>query len=161
MMNEENLKSNDFVETDDDDNENFLKLKKNVGYADPEWEMEWMEDVLMQYRGTGKRVVISNSNVIGSYAFANNETLEEIVFGPQVERILDDAFVNCVNLRSIKFERKGEAGIVYIGGAAFSGCEALEEIILPETLRSIGEAAFTGCRIFPNCKREDVEPYDL
>ena len=145
MMSDENLKAGDLADIDDDDNKNFLKLETNVGYADPAWEMEVMEEVLMQYRGTGKRVFIANSNVIGSYAFANNVALEEIVFGPQVEKILDNAFVNCINLRSIKFERKGKAGIVYIADAAFSGCEALKEIVLPETLRSIGSAAFTGC----------------
>lgn len=144
-MNDENLKADDLADIDDDDNENFLKLEANVGYADPAWEMEVMEEVLMQYRGTGKRVVIANSNVIGSYAFANNEALEEIVFGPQVEKILNNAFVNCINLRSIKFERKGKAGIVYIADAAFSGCERLRSFELPDTLRSIGSAAFTGC----------------
>lgn len=144
-MNDENLKADDLADIDDDDNENFLKLEANVGYADPAWEMEVMEEVLMQYRGTGKRVVIANSNVIGSYAFANNEALEEIVFGPQVEKILNNAFVNCINLRSIKFERKGRAGIVYIADAAFSGCERLRSFELPDTLRSIGSAAFTGC----------------
>ncbi len=144
-MNDETLNAGDLADIDDDDNENFLKLETNVGYADPAWEMEVMEEVLMQYRGTGKRVFISKANVIGSYAFANNVALEEIVFGPQVEKILDNAFVNCINLRSIKFEKKGKAGIIYIAGAAFSGCERLRSFDLPDTLKSIGSAAFTGC----------------
>ena len=71
-MNDETLKADDLADIDDDDNANFLKAVKNVGYADPKLEMEMMEEVLLQYRGTGKRVVISHSNVIGSYAFAND-----------------------------------------------------------------------------------------
>lgn len=143
-MNDETLKGvlSDF---DDDDNANFLKVVKNVGYADPALELEMMDEVLLQYQGTGKRVVISKSNVIGSYAFADNETLEEIVFGPQVRKISDNAFVNCINLRSIKFEKEGDRGILCIAAAAFSGCESLRTVDLPDTLKTIGEVAFTGC----------------
>ncbi len=142
-MKDENLKA--CAADIDDDNANFFKVVKNVGYADPELGMEMTEEVLMQYRGTEKRVAVSNANVVGSYAFADNETLEEIVFGPQVKKILDNAFVDCIRLRSVKFEKKEDAGIVYIADAAFSGCERLRTLDLPDTLKTIGAAAFTGC----------------
>ncbi len=121
--------------------EDAITFDANSGYS---FEEDY-ETILMYYRGDYKLFYIKDVDVIGSYAFANRKKLKEISIDCCVKQILDNAFVNCVNLKSVKFEKDEDMGVIYIGNAAFSGCEALEEIALPETLQSIGSAAFTGC----------------
>ena len=47
--------------------------------------------------------------------------------------------------------------IVWIGGGCFSGCKMLENINLPNTLKTIDEYAFKGCESLSFVKL----PYEL
>lgn len=59
-----------------------------------------------------------------------------------VTEIGDNAFTDCENLLSVRIPE----GIVKIGKSAFSYCRELTEISLPESLRSIGDSAFFACK---------------
>lgn len=59
--------------------------------------------------------------------------------------IAQDAFANS-NVTSVYFEEKDGAGVQSIGERAFSNCEKMEKVILPNTLTTIGKRIFSGCR---------------
>ena len=60
------------------------------------------------------------------------------------------AFEGCANLISVDFGK----GVEEIGGCAFCNCVALEEIYLPDSLKSFGTGYFNGSRVsaFYGCK---------
>lgn len=79
---------------------------------------------------------------IGSYALADNTTLERIIIPNSVKTIENGAFKGCKNLKTVEFSNKLET----IGNSAFSGCENLLFVELPEKVTSIGNSAFNGCK---------------
>ena len=68
-------------------------------------------------------------------------TLEEIVFGDQVDTIPNSICSDETNLYSITFG----ANTKVISDYAFSGCSGLTSIDLPSGLISMGTSAFDGC----------------
>ena len=93
-----------------------------------------------------KNVVIPNSidgyrvYEIGVNAFANNQNITDVTIPITVERICDNAFLNCVNLKNVKFLDAGnpsstgnvidecESAIEEIGDYVFKGCTSLESM---------------------------------
>lgn len=73
-----------------------------------------------------------NTKVIGSYAFAECESLSSINFG-NVEEIGEYAFRECTSLEKIELPET----IKSIDGKAFSGCSKLSEIIIPASVEKI------------------------
>ena len=65
-----------------------------------------------------------------------------------VTYIGDDAFQGCCNLRTIKFS----ANLETIDTGAFSGCNSLTEIILPEGLTTIEGAVMFSSGSFAECE---------
>lgn len=71
------------------------------------------------------------------------ETLETVVFGPNLTEIPNYFFSYCEALTSIDIPDN----ITKIGNSSFCNCINLSDIRLPNTLRYIGESAFEGCKI--------------
>lgn len=76
-------------------------------------------------------------------AYEYNENLEinnvEITGTFAIE---ERAFRKCKNLKNVIFN----GGLTIINSGAFSGCENIEEIILPNTVKKIGSRAFADCK---------------
>lgn len=89
---------------------------------------------------------------IGPNAF-EGATFETVAISKNIVSIGDSAFYNCKNLKSVTFVDVKETnenmtqgdGVVTIGANAFSGCEKLENIKLPDSVETIGESAFYAC----------------
>ena len=81
---------------------------------------------------------------IGRNAFNDNDDLETIVIPSSVTTIGDGAFYHCGKLRSVTFEG-ATPGLLTVGASAFSNCEYLTSINLPDSVTSIGGEAFCNC----------------
>ena len=89
---------------------------------------------------------------ISGDAFNSCSTLEEVTFpetlrqiedGSYADGVVKGAFTDCPALKAIHFpEASSLTGIGYL---AFFHCPALQEVILPEGLRTIGGSAFAYC----------------
>lgn len=78
---------------------------------------------------------------IGSCAFANCKTLQEVIFqGHDLETIGWGAFMNCENLRIISLPEC----LKNIETIAFANCKSFSSIEIPEQCR-VGEQAFMSC----------------
>ena len=77
--------------------------------------------------------------------FVGNEKLETAVI-TSGDNIVNYAFSGCENLRSVIIPE----GITKIGRNAFSNCKTLSEIVLPSSVTSIEEDAFYGCKSLAN-----------
>lgn len=101
---------------------------------------------------------------IGEEAFADCNTIAEIILSNSVTEINYNAFYNCSSLTKIALSENlksiGESafdacssltyivipdGVVSIGDFAFDSCEKLVEIIIPNSVKSIGASAFAFC----------------
>lgn len=78
---------------------------------------------------------------IDSYAFYNNDNMEEIVLSQSLRAIADHTFGHCSALKYVSVPE----GVVSIDSKAFAECTSLESVDLPESLRTIGESAFVFC----------------
>ncbi len=124
--------------------------------------------ILYSYKGNVKNVVVPEGvSIIEDAAFLGCESIETLELGYDVEEIGLYAFQNCVNLKSVKVNDalgvveagafKGcsslksldfsESTLATIGYEAFSGCKALSEVKLCETISDIGNYAFQGTSI--------------
>ena len=102
------------------------------------------DEVLIGYEG-GKdyRVIALPSTVksIGSEAFADNDTLEEIHTPDSLVEIGYRAFENCSKLTKVVLGSELER----IAMHSFTKCDSLEDIVLPKTLKSIASWSFDDC----------------
>ena len=71
-----------------------------------------------------------------------NIAVPEAYEGLPVVAIGDSAFSGCDKVQSVTLPES----ITSIGGFAFSGCESLKEINLPDGIKNIGEGAFKKCK---------------
>lgn len=80
-------------------------------------------------------------DIIDKYAFYNTKNLKKKVILPKKVRIIrDDAFAYS-GIQSIDLGSNIDA----IGYDAFLGCDDLEEVIMPSTVKLISEGAFDMC----------------
>ena len=96
----------------------------------------------VSYVGAAKDVVVPNfvNNTIPVERFegSNNEKITSLTLSPNVKSVggLSDiktlASVNLANVEKIESE-------------AFSGCSALNNVVIPASVKTIGESAFSGC----------------
>lgn len=88
---------------------------------------------------------------IGSCAFANCQTLQEVVFeGSGLETIGWGAFLNCTHLRNISLP----VLLKSIETIAFANCTSLPSALIPDRCR-VGDQAYASCQ---NLKMIDVAP---
>lgn len=92
----------------------------------------------------------STLETIGSSVFASMP-IESITLPSTIKKIGDNAFADCTSLSQVSFlvNVEGKGSLSEIGKSAFSGCIALEEIVLPKkgsgfTLE-IGDYCFQDC----------------
>ena len=86
-------------------------------------------------------------NVIDCISLKSNKpfkfsTIEKVVIGKEVLRI-PDYFLYCTNVKSVDIGEK----VSYIGQYAFSECDSLTEVKMPNSVESIGEACFMSSGI--------------
>ena len=127
--------------------------------AMPEFQVE--SGVLTGYVGNGGDVVIpADVTEIGSFAFHENNTINTLKIGYQVQMIGKYAFASCTNLTSVKicgvkaiadcafqFSRitrvEIEEGVETIGANAFGYLSPRgAEVVIPASVLSIGKDAF-------------------
>ena len=121
------------------------------------------DGVLLKYEGTDSVVVIPDGVVkIGKNAFYGNKTVTEVTMPNTVVSVGEDAFEECIKLKTVKFSEKLER----IESSAFKKCKALTEVVLPETLSYIGWGAFASCAKLKviTCPSENIQmdsnPFD-
>ena len=94
-------------------------------------------------------VIIPDSvDFLGEFAFGHCIKLEDIIMSSNLTRIEQYTFSNCINLRNVILPNRLES----IGPYAFYSCKSLQNIILPNSLKIIGEdngvdsgGVFSGC----------------
>ena len=131
-----------------------------TGWAQDTWPYNYTDENGVQYgtdedglfvsgyKGTGVDVVIPDTyegkNVIG---ITNNvfkeKNIESVAIANHVRWIYSSAFANCKQLSSVQF---GEA-LTYLDRCAFYGCEKLETITLPDSLRTVYDSTFIRKRL--------------
>ena len=88
-----------------------------------------------------RKVDITGLNSIGSCAFANNKSMQEVVFRDNsLQYIGWGAFYNCARLRSISLPME----LNEIGKIAFAKCQSLTTMDIPGKCR-VGDQAFASC----------------
>lgn len=98
---------------------------------------------LTKYTGGAKQVIIpaevDGFKVVGfGKIFGYNDNLEFVDIPCTVEKISDEAFYGCKNLKTVKL---GD-GIKIIGAYAFAYCSALNEIDIPSSVEVLERYAF-------------------
>jgi hypothetical protein len=106
------------------------------------------------YTGDGGPVVIPEAIDhlpvvnIEKYAFARRTSITSVVIPDTVTNIGEGAFTY-MDTHSRLTELKIGRRVVGIGRGAFSACDQLERIIIPESVTSIGAGAFVFCNKLP------------
>ena len=87
--------------------------------------------------------------------FQNNENIESVVIGSNVETIGYDAFLNCYNLKKVNIP----SSVTTIESYAFSGT-AIGSLFVPSTVTSLGYCAFSsysgGMVLYCECEEDNV-----
>ena len=108
--------------------------------------------VITRYKGAAVNCDIPEKlggntvTAIGEGAFSGKRFLRSVTIPDTVERIENEAFGNCLELKHISFGN----GLREIGWSAFYSDYALEEAILPDSLEKIGKQAFHFCHKLRN-----------
>lgn len=90
-------------------------------------------------------IVFPNSiEEIGEEAFAYS-AITEMVFPPSIKVLPKSVCANCKKLKTVII-----MGAVEIGEYAFSFCDAITRLVLPETVVNIKNAAFSCCHALDN-----------
>ena len=104
----------------------------------------------------GVYTVPDTITMIGESAFAGDETLKEIVIGPNVKAIGAGAFQYCTSLKKVTIAE----GVESIGSFAFYACSSLEEISLPSTVERLEPYTFYGCEALESLSLQHVRYID-
>ena len=80
---------------------------------------------------------------VESWAFDDVACIHTVILPASVRGIGEAAFAGCKGLVEIKFAEGG--GLYKIGANAFSRCEALRHVSIPEGTTEIHEGAFSNC----------------
>ena len=91
---------------------------------------------------------------ITEQAFHNCVNLKSIILPQSVTSIEEGAFNGCINLSSINIPNS----LKDIGNAAFQSCISLESMTIPESVISIGLYAFQNCDYLKTLKMLGTEP---
>jgi hypothetical protein len=89
--------------------------------------------------GMEKLNIPSTVQTIGSFAFAYNNRLREVMIPASVQKMGGGAFGGCTNLERVEIQH----GLKKIEWVCFSDCQNLNSINIPESVTSIEGGAFT------------------
>jgi hypothetical protein len=102
-----------------------------------------------------KNLVIYDSPNIKNGEFKDRKDVTHVTLPNNLERIGDEAFKNCTELRNINFPNcfpvispikvNFPPGLIEIGKEAFANCINIPNVRLPERLQIIGYGAFSNC----------------
>ncbi len=104
---------------------------------------------IKSYLGSSPNVVIPYEieggivTTIENAAFSENEDIQSVTFPSSINSIGDNAFFNCVNLRTVEFPAE-RTDSLNIGSSAFAYCSISGEIIINASHLEIGYCAFSG-----------------
>ncbi|MFW5780831.1 MAG: leucine-rich repeat protein, partial [Bacillota bacterium] len=87
----------------------------------------------------------SQLEVVGSYAFNNNNNIVQLSLPNNLKRINSYAFKGLSNMTNIIFETEGASSLEYIGASSFADCSSLTELNLPSSVKYISNKAFINC----------------
>lgn len=105
-------------------------------------EFEIVNGMLINYSGTGGKVIIPNSvTSIKSFAFDGCRNLKEVIIPNSVKEIGKYAFRDCSSLIKVTIPNS----ITSIESFTFEGCSSLQEVTIPESVTRIGSTTFKGC----------------
>ena len=96
---------------------------------------------------------LSKIEVIRTYAFKRNEKLRKANLS-NVKTLENSAFHNAKQLKKVDLSSLTQSRIEY---ATFANCTALEEVILPTTIKDIQPSAFYECVQLNKINLENVE----
>lgn len=85
-------------------------------------------------------------NELGDAAFAACTSLPHIVLASGITRCGTSLFEGCVMLQTADLS---QSTLAELPAWTFSGCTALSQVSLPETVQTIGEGAFYYCSMLP------------
>lgn len=83
----------------------------------------------------------STLQIIESFAFSDNQSLEEVVLPEGLHTMGEYIFGDCASLRKVTIP----STLKIIPYEAFAWCSSLEEVIIPEGVEEIEKLAFIGC----------------
>ena len=83
----------------------------------------------------------SKLKTIGEAIVENGETV--YVMPASLVELDDNAFYECASLEYIRFAENG--ALTTLGGNVFAYCDALTEVVLPDTVTEMGSSVFTSC----------------
>lgn len=95
------------------------------------------------------KIYIKDISNMDKGAFRECSQLEEVTINSLTESYVKmGTFRDCSNLKTVVFTDKANVNITNIDASAFTGCQKLTEIKLPQVLKHIGPCAFmnTGVR---------------
>ena len=108
-------------------------MKKNI-------ELQTKGSTSAQISATGVLIIPNGTKTIKQYEYRGNDNITSVVIPRSVTKITRGAFEYCSNLCCIK----GGDGLKEISIRAFNGT-ALEEIVLPKSLKRVREDSFSEC----------------
>lgn len=91
--------------------------------------------------------------IIGMKAFADCDSLTEVVISDSVVFVDKSAFMNCDNLKTVSLS----SNVEYILDSTFSGCTSLNTFIWNSDIKLIGENAFANCVSLTEFDFKEVE----
>ncbi len=118
--------------------------------------MAWETDIVIPftYRGLPvKKILAQAFNGSENSRHDYNKNITSISIPASVTEIGEDAFSDCLSLKSVTFE--GDSQLTSIGSQAFEYCTSLISITIPAGVTSIGSSAFSGCSGLTSIKIPD------
>lgn len=90
---------------------------------------------------SGRGAIYTENNIFPPWSLCFFKKLEEIKMPTTIEKIDDDAFAFCYNLRTIEIPQN----INKLGNSVFRQCESLDSVSLPNGIRCIPQESFYCC----------------
>ena len=126
-----------------------------------EYGCKYVQNILLTSENNGSSIIYikAGTGLIGAQAFKNRKDIEEVYIPKSVEIIDSDAFFLCSNLRKVDFEEGIK--LKEIKPFTFVGCKKMENIDLPDSLKTIYAYSFGDCSFTKIKIPKNVEYLDL
>ena len=96
-----------------------------------------------------KNVIVPNTvTEFEDNVFFNSSSLESVTLSKNIKSLGDNCFKSCVKLRSVKLPDKLQS----IGNYSFMDCKLLERVDLPDDITNIGKSSFKNCNALQSVK---------